>query len=247
MDRMIYTAASGAQSMMTRQDVIANNLANVSTPGFRAEKVAFRVAPIEGQGLATRAFVADSTTGADLTQGSITTTGRTLDVALLGQGWFSVQADDGSEAYTRGGSFALDDQGTLKTAGGRAVLGDGGPISIPPGSSISIGADGTVTATPLTGKSTPQAVGKLKLVNPPASDITRGADGLFRTKSGNPADADPALRVASGSIESSNVNAIEMMTSMISLARQYDLQAKLMQTADSAAQKGTQLLAAGNS
>lgn len=247
MDRMIYTAMSGAQSMMARQDVLSNNLANVSTPGFRAEKVAFRVAPVQGQGLPTRAFVADSTTGADLTPGTITTTGRTLDVAMLGQGWFSVQADDGSEAYTRAGGFQLSDQGALQTASGRAVLGDGGPISIPPDSTITIGADGTITATPRTGKSTPQAVGKLKLVNPPASDITRGADGLFRTKSGAPADADPALRVASGSIEASNVNAIEAMTGMISLARQFDMQTKMMQVADSAAQKGTQLLSAGNS
>ncbi|MDB5805675.1 MAG: flgF [Betaproteobacteria bacterium] len=246
MDRMIYTAMSGAKSMMARQDVLANNLANVSTPGFRAETVAFRVAPVQGEGLPTRAFVADSTTGADLTPGAITTTGRPLDVAVMGQGWLAVQAGDGTEAYTRNGGFQLNEQGALQTMSGQAVLGDGGPIAVPPGNSVAIAADGSVSAIPLTGPKTPISLGRLKLVNPPAADITRGNDGLFRTKSGAPADSDPAVRVASGSIESSNVNPIEAMTGMISLARQFEMQMKLIQTAESNSRKGTQVLASGS-
>ncbi|HEX4328758.1 MAG TPA: flagellar basal-body rod protein FlgF [Burkholderiales bacterium] len=245
MDRMVYVAASGAKSMMSRQDVMANNLANVSTPGFRAEKVAFRVAPVQGSALPTRAFVADSTTGPDLTPGTITTTGNPLDVAVLGKGWLSVQATDGSEAYTRNGGFQLDDQGVLKTVSGQTVLGDGGPITVPPGNKVTIAADGTVSAVPLTGASTPISVGRLKLVNPAESDIIRGNDGLFRTKGGGPADVDPAVRVASGSIEGSNVNAIEAMTGMISLARQFEMQTKLMQIAESNSRKGAEILTAG--
>lgn len=243
MDRMIYTAMSGAKSMMQRQDVVANNLANLNTPGFRAETVAFRVAPVQGGALETRAFAAESTPGADFTPGTITTTGRALDVAVMGPGWLAVQATDGTEAYTRNGGFQLSEQGTLQTMSGQAVMGDGGPIAVPPGNSVSIAADGTVTAIPLSGAKTAIPVGRLKLVNPPTADMTRSTDGLFRQKSGAPADTDPNVRVASGSIEGSNVNAIEAMTSMISLARQFDLQMKLMQTAESNARKGSQVLA----
>jgi len=242
MDRMIYVAMSGAKSMMQRQDVISNNLANISTPGFRAETVAFRVAPVQGDGLPTRAFSAESTPGADFTPGVITTTGRPLDVAVTGSGWLAVQGSDGTEAYTRNGGLQLNDQGVLQTQNGLQVLGDGGPIAVPAGNSVSIAADGTVSAVPLTGAKTPTSLGRLKLVNPPTADLTRGADGLFRTKSGAAADADPAVRVASGAIEGSNVNAIEAMTGMISLARQFEMQMKLLQTAESNARKGSSVL-----
>ena len=243
MDRMIYTAMSGAKSMMQRQDVLANNLANVNTPGYRAETVAFRVAPMEGPGLATRAFSAESTPGADLTPGVITTTGRPLDVAVMGKGWLAVQANDGTEAYTRNGGMEVDDQGVLRTQNGLPIMGDGGPIAVPPGHSVAIAADGTVSAVPLTGAKTPVGLGRLKLVNPPATDVTRSPDGLFRMKNGAPADVDPAVRVAAGSIEGSNVNAVEAMTGMISLARQFEMQMKLLQTAESNARKGSSVLA----
>jgi flagellar basal-body rod protein FlgF len=243
MDRMIYTAMSGARSMMQRQDVLANNLANVNTPGFRAETVAFRVAPVQGEGLPTRAFSAESTPGADFTPGVITTTGRALDVSVMGQGWLAVQAADGTEAYTRNGGLTLNDQGQLLTQNGLSVLGDGGPISVPPGNTVSIAADGTVTALPAGGGKNVISLGRLKLVNPPTADITRGGDGLFRMKNGGQADVDPNTRVASGAIEGSNVNAVEAMTGMISLARQFEMQMKLLQTAESNARKGAQVLA----
>ena len=243
MDRMIYTAMSGARSMMQRQDVLANNLANVNTPGFRAETVAFRVAPVQGEGLPTRAFSAESTPGADFSPGVITTTGRPLDVSVMGQGWLAVQAADGTEAYTRNGGLTMNDQGLLQTQNGLPVLGDGGPISVPPNSTVSIAADGTVTATPANGGKNTVSLGRLKLVNPPTTDITRGGDGLFRMKSGAAADVDTNVRVASGAIESSNVNAVEAMTGMISLARQFEMQMKLLQTAESNARKGAQVLA----
>jgi len=243
MDRMIYTAMSGAKSMMQRQDVLANNLANISTPGYRAETVAFRVAPLQGDGLLTRAFSAESTPGADLTPGVVTTTGNPLDVAVVGQGWLTVQSGDGTEAYTRNGGLMLDDQGVLKTLNGQTVLGDGGPISVPPGNAVTIAADGTVSGTPLGGGKNAIALGRLKLVNPPATGLTRGGDGLFRMKDGSAAELDPAVRVSSGAIESSNVNAVDAMTGMIALARQFEMQMKLLQTAESNARKGAQVLA----
>jgi flagellar basal-body rod protein FlgF len=243
MDRMIYTAMSGAKSMMQRQDVLANNLANVSTPGFRGETVAFRVAPVQGEGLATRAFVSESTPGADFSPGPISSTGRALDVALTSAGWLTVQGADGTEGYTRGGGLTLNDQGVLMTQTGLQVMGEGGPIAVPAGNSVAIASDGTVTGIPLSGAKTPIALGRLKLVNPPTNTMERGTDGLFRVKGGAPADADPAVRLATGSIEGSNVNAVEAMTGMISLARQYEMQMKLLQTAESNARKGTQILA----
>lgn len=246
MDRMIYTAMSGAKSMMQRQDVLTNNLANINTPGFRAETVAFRVAPVQGNGLPTRAFSAESTPGADFTPGIITTTGRSLDVAVLGQGWLTVQGNDGTEAYTRNGGLELNDQGLLQTQNGLPVLGDGGPITVPSGNAVTIAADGTVTASPLSGGKTAISLGRLKLVSPPTAELLRGTDGLFRMKNGSAADVDANVRVASGSIESSNVNAVEAMTAMISLARQFEMQMKLMQTAESNARKGAQILASGN-
>ena len=244
MDRMIYTAMSGARSMMQRQEVLANNLANVNTPGYRAETVAFRVAPLQGEGLQTRAMVAESTPGADFTPGVITTTGQPLDAAIQGQGFFAVQASDGTEAYTRNGGFGVNDQGLLQTQAGRLVLGDGGPISIPPGTVISIAADGSVSGAPAGGGKTTTPLGRLKLVNPPAAELARGPDGLFRTRAGAEAAADPLVRIASGAIEGSNVNPVEVMVGMITLARQFEMQMKLMQTADAAARKGVQLLSA---
>jgi flagellar basal-body rod protein FlgF len=241
MDRMIYVAASGVRATMQRQEVLSNNLANVNTPGYRAESVAFRVAPVAGEGLPTRAFVAESTPGADFTPGVITTTGRTLDVAVQGQGLFAVQGSDGVEGYTRNGGFTINDQGQMVTHAGQAVLGDGGPISVQPGSVLSIAADGSISAaTPGSKSVTP--VGRLKLVNPPTTDLARGTDGLFRLKAGGEAPPDIKVKVASGAIESSNVNAVEAMVGMITLARQFEMQMKLMQTADAAARKGAQLL-----
>ena len=243
MDRMIYVAASGVRSTMQRQEVLANNLANANTPGFRAETVAFRVAPVTGPGLPTRAFVAESTPGADFTPGVITTTGRPLDVAVQGQGFFAVQASDGNEAYTRNGGFHVNDQGLLQTLAGQLVLGDGGPISVPPNTTISIAADGSISGSPAGAAKNVSPIGRLKLVNPAGSDMARGGDALFRMKDGAEAPGDARVRVAAGAIEGSNVNAVETMVGMITLARQFEMQMKLMQSADAAARKATQLLA----
>src|SRR3954447_11737659 len=154
MDRLIYLAMSGAKATMQRQETLANNLANVSTVGFRAELAAFRAVPVEGSGASTRVYALESTPGYDATPGQVAATGRNLDVAMRGAAWLAVQATDGTEAYTRGGSLDVDAQGTLVTTAGLTVLGDGGPIQVPPDVQVAIGSDGTLSATGANGRST---------------------------------------------------------------------------------------------
>ena len=240
MDRMIYLSMSGAKATMQRQDTLANNLANVSTPGFRAELQAFRAVPVQGSGASTRVYALETTTGYDGSAGAITATGRNLDVAVTGSSWLSVQALDGTEAYTRGGSFDVSSDGTLVTRSGLPVLGDGGPIQIPPNAVVSIGGDGTVSAKGTDGKTT--AVGRLKLVTPEAP-LTRGVDGLFRAPDGD-LSADTNARVQDGALEGSNVSPVETMVAMISAARQFEAQMKMLSTAEGNEKAAAQRLSA---
>ena len=240
MDRMIYLSMSGAKATMQRQDTLAYNLANVSTPGFRAELQAFRAVPVQGSGASTRVYALETTTGYDASPGAITSTGRNLDVAAKGNAWLAVQALDGTEAYTRGGSLEVTSDGTLTTRSGLPVLGDGGPLQVPPNSIVSIGADGTVSAKGNDGKNT--AIGKLKLVTPEAA-LTRGEDGLFRAADGE-LSADDKARVQDGALEGSNVSPVETMVAMISAARQFEAQMKMLQTAEANEKAAAQLLTA---
>jgi flagellar basal-body rod protein FlgF len=248
MDRLIYIAMTAAQQLLHQQSVSAHNLANASTTGYKAEATAFRVAPVTGPGLPTRAYAVDTTTGADLTPGALQATGRDLDVAIEGDGFFTVQARDGTEAYTRGGSLSISADGELVTRGGLTVLGDGGPVIVPPDSKVSIGADGTVSVV-TSGQSAAnvQVITRLKLVNPPRNEVVKGGDGLFRTRGGNPADADPAVKVASGTLEASNVNTVAAMVEMINLARQFEMHMKLLQNVEGNDQRAAQLLSANPS
>ena len=245
MDRMIYLAMAGAQQLLQQQAVAAHNLANAGTTGYKSETAAFRVAPVVGPGLPTRAYVLDSTTGADLTPGAVQATGRNLDVAVEGQGFFAVESLDGTEAYTRDGGFDVSPEGQLITRDGLTVLGESGPIVVPPGSKLQIGRDGTVSATAPDESAAVSVLGRLKLVNPAANAVLKGPDGLFRLRSGQPANADPAVSVVAGAVESSNVNAVAAMVDMINLARNFDMQMKLLQNADGNEQRANQLLAAG--
>jgi flagellar basal-body rod protein FlgF len=241
MDRMIYLSMSGAKATMQRQDVLANNLANASTTGFRAELQAFRAVPVRGDGASTRVYALETTTGYDPAAGPAQQTGRPLDVALQGNAWLAVQGFDGTEAYTRMGSLQVDAEGTLMTSGGRTVLGDGGPIQLPPDSTPQIAADGTVTVRQPNGSMTP--VGRLKLVTPEAP-LSRGDDGLFRASEGD-LPADPNARLQDGALEGSNVNPIENMVAMIAAARQFEAQMKMLQTAEKDEQSAGQLLSLG--
>ena len=238
MDRLIYLAMSGAKATMQRQETLANNLANVSTLGFRAELAAFRAVPVEGSGASTRVYSLESTPGYDATPGQVAATGRNLDVAMKGASWLAVQGLDGTEAYTRGGSLDINADGNLVTTSGLTVLGDGGPIQIPPDTQVGIAADGTVSVTDVNGHS--NSVGKLKLVTPEAP-LTRGIDGLFRAGDGD-LSADPLARVQDGALEGSNVSAVETMVAMIAAARQFEAQMKSLTTAEGNDKVASQLL-----
>ena len=242
MDKLIYVAMTGAKHLMLRQENVANNLANANTPGYRAEMTVFRSAPARGDGLPTRVFSVDSTPRADFSPGPIQQTGRALDVALSGAGWIAVADADGNEAYTRNGSLELSPDGVLQTTGGKLVLSDGGPLTVPANSAVSIAADGTVSALPGGAPAIPTVIGIIKLVNPPEEDLQRGDDGLFRPSDGAPAAADANVKLASGSLEGSNVNPVDALVSMISLARQFDVEMKLLQNAEANARSSGQLL-----
>ncbi len=238
MDRLIYLAMSGAKATMQRQETLANNLANVSTVGFRAELAAFRAVPVEGSGASTRVYSLESTPGYDASPGQVAATGRNLDVAMRGASWLAVQGRDGTEAYTRGGSLDVDAEGQLVTSSGLLVLGDGGPIQVPPETQVSIAADGTVSATAANGRST--SIGKLKLVTPEAP-LVRGGDGLFRGSDGELA-ADASARLQDGALEGSNVSAVETMVQMIAAARQFEAQMRSLTTAEGNDKTASQLL-----
>lgn len=238
MDRMIYLSMSGAKATMQRQDILANNLANVSTVGFRAELAAFRAVPVQGSGASTRVYSLESTIGYNDASGTIQSTGRNLDVAMKGNSWLAVQGLDGTEAYTRAGSLDVTADGTLVTRSGLPVLSDGGPITLPANSEVSIAGDGTISAIGPNGKNTP--VGKLKLVTPD-TPMERGTDGLFRSPSGD-LQADPNARLEAGALEGSNVSPVETMVAMIAAARQFETQMKMLQNADQNEQSANKLL-----
>ena len=247
MDRLIYTAMTGASQTLNRQAAVAHNLANVSSAGYRAEEHRLRAVQVQSnspqKGLATRAFAVDASTHTDYTPGPMMITGRPLDMAVQGAGWIAVQLADGSEAYTRNGSFEINVNGIVQTRSGLPVLGDGGPIAIPPDVKISVGVDGTISALPESGaQNTVSVLGRVKLVNPPEADLVRGEDGLFRLRDGGAAPTDERINVAAGSLEGSNVNPAEQMVTMISLARQFELQMKMLSTADANDRAATQIL-----
>ena len=247
MDRLIYTAMTGAKMLTQRHETVSHNLANVSTNGFRAELTAFRAVPVSGPGADTRVASVETTTGADFSQGPITQTGNPLDAAINGRGFFAVQTADGEEAYTRDGAFKVGDDGTLQTRNGLAVVGEGGPLQIPPGQTVLIGRDGTVSAAPDgQGRQNVTQIGRLKLVNPDEADVVRASDGLFRTRSGDQAVADPTVQVAANSLEGSNVNAVEALIGMIAVARQFEMQMKLLSSADQNSRTANQLLSVGS-
>ena len=242
MDRLIYTAMTGAKHILEQQATTAHNLANATTTGFKAQVDSFRAVPILGEGMPTRAFVVDATVGTDYRSGALQQTGRDLDIAVQGQGWIAVQRADGSEGYTRNGDLKINENGQLQTATGLNIMGEGGPIRIPPDATITIGKDGTVsTVSRLATPSQTIIVDRIKLTNPPASTLKRADDGVFVTSNGQAAPLDPTVTVASGTLETSNVNVVDTMVNMISLARQFEMQMKMLENAQNNAGKADQL------
>lgn len=243
MDRLIYLSMSGATHTLGQQATTAQNLANAATTGYRSETNVFRAVPVSGGGSPTRAFVVDSTVGANFTPGPIQQTGRDLDLAVQGPGWIAVQLANGSEAYTRNGSLQISANGVLQSRNGLNVQGDGGPISIPPDSNITIAKDGTVSVVPSGPKpNTVTPIGRIKLVNPAEAQLVKGGDGLFRLKGGGEAQADAGVSLIDGALEGSNVNVVQEMVNMIALARQFDMQTKMLQSAENNSSKASQIM-----
>lgn len=243
MDRSVYIAMTGATQTMRAQDAVSHNLANASTVGFKSELSAFQSVPVLGPGAQTRVNAVAEGIGQDETQGTIQHTGRSLDVAVNGQGWIAVQAADGSEAYTRAGNLQLDQDGNLTDGRGNPVMGTSGPITVSDSSSISIGKDGTISSVPNgQGPDTIAAVGQIKLVNPDTTQMSEGPDGLMHMSDGSTADADDTVTVTSGGLEASNVNPSSELVKMISLSRQYEMQVRSIKTAEDDADDSSKLL-----
>jgi flagellar basal-body rod protein FlgF len=247
MDKALYLGMSGAKQNMLSQRAHANNLANVSTTGFKKDFAQARSMPVFGGHHPTRAYAMAERPGTDLSAGALMQTGRKMDVAIKGDGWLAVQNSLGEEVFTRSGSLQIDVNGLVRLAGGEMVLGNGGPVALPPFDNVQIGADGTVSIVP-TGGPPDQLVevDRLKLVNPPQEALEKGVDGFIHRKADQAIDgeepADAALRVASGFLESSNVNAVEEMISNLQLSRQYEMQVKVMSTANENSEAAARLL-----
>ena len=243
MDHSLYVAMTGAKQIMQAQAVNAHNMANVSTVGFRADTHEFQSFPVYGVGFPTRVNAVATDAGADFSAGTLSNTGRDLDVAVSGKGFIAVQGADGKEAYTRAGDLQITSTGVLQTASGFPVLSDGSVITLPPSSQVAIGGDGTISVVPL-GLS-PAALAqaeRIKLVNPVEKDLVKGTDGLFRLKSGAKAPSDGSVTISSGVLESSNVNMAQSLINMIELQRMYEMQVKGIGAADQNSQAAEKLM-----
>jgi flagellar basal-body rod protein FlgF len=244
MDRMIYIGMAGARQVADAQGVASNNLANANTTGFRADLQQLKSLPLYGPGHPSRAYTGADSPGSDLSPAPLITTGRDLDVGIQGDGWIAVQAADGNEAYTRGGDLQVSAGGILTTGAGHPVLGNAGPVSLPPAERIEIGKDGTISAK-LLGQDTLVVLDRIKLVNPPNAQLNKGNDGLFRLAGGNAADVDASVTLVSGAVESSNVNSVESLVQMMNLSRLFEMQVKVMKEAEATDSASSQLLRPG--
>jgi flagellar basal-body rod protein FlgF len=245
MDRVLYVAMSGAHQTMLAQRANNNNMANSNTNGFRADLSEFRSMPVFGEGYASRVYAMAERPATDFAPGMIRGTDRNLDIAVEGEGWIAVRAMDGTEAYTRAGNLSIDSVGILTTGASHPVLGNGGPIALPQAESIVVGSDGTISIQPVGQPANALVVvDRIKLVKPPQGELVKGEDGLMRLRSGQDAEVSAGVKVVSGALETSNVNIVDSLVTMIELARRYESQVKLMKTAedmDSATDKLLQL------
>jgi flagellar basal-body rod protein FlgF len=244
MDRSLYIAMSGAKQTLLAQTANANNLANTQTTGFKSDLEQFRSRPVYGAGFPTRVYAMNDKPGVDFSTGAMQTTGGDLDVAINGEGYLAVQGADGKEAYTRAGDLHITPEGFLQTGAGLPVLGQDGPITVQPAEKVTIGSDGTISIIPLgSGNATTQVeVGRIKLVKAASENLEKATDGLLRTKDGQPVAADADVRLAQGVLEGSNVNAISAMVDMIELARNFELQTKVMKSVDENSAAGAKLI-----
>ena len=232
MDRMIHLNLRAMQGVLNRQTAIAHNMSNADTTGFKAEIVTAQAKYLEGEGLQSRATVNEYVLTADLNPGAVKETGRPLDIAIGGQGMLAVQAPNGDEGYTRRGDLMMTESGLVTTGDGHPVLGEGGPLTLPPADSVRIAEDGGVWIVPAGGNpNQPQQVDRLRIVSTAGSEVVKGEDTLFRVKNGGVLPSNPDARLRSGALEGSNVNMTEALVDMIETSRAYETQVKLLTTA----------------
>ncbi|NOR69384.1 MAG: flagellar basal-body rod protein FlgF [Methylomarinum sp.] len=233
MDRSLYIAMSGAKQTLLAQTSNANNLANSQTTGFKSDFDQFRSMPVFGPGFPSRVYAMTERPGSDLSMGPLQTTGNELDVAIKGDGWFAVEGEDGKEAYSRSGDLRITPEGRLLTGNGIAVLGDDGPITLPPAEKIDIGNDGTISIIPVgENEAALVVIDRIKMVLPELSNLEKRNDGLMYTKDGSVQVANAGGSLIQGALEGSNVNAVSALVEMIELARNFELQTKVMKSAD---------------
>lgn len=243
MDRLVNTALTAMRGAMARQNVVANNLANVSTSGFRAEIANASTRWIDGQTFRTRAQSAEQVLGANMTQGPVSSTGNPLDIAINGDALLAVQAPDGSEAYTRRGDLQVTDSGLLTTGDGLPVIGNGGPITLPPADQVTIATNGIISIVPRgSDASQPQEIDQLKLASPVGSQIAKGSDSLFHEVNGGILPTDPYAIITPSALEGSNVNASDMLVQMIEASRAWETQIKMIDTAKQIDDGGASLM-----
>lgn len=229
MDRLIYTAYSGMTGSTVRQRVIASNMANAQTIGFRAEMMTTTPMTLKGPSLEARAMTDGEVRGASMAQGSLIETGNPLDVSLTGDTMLSLQAEDGSEVYSRRGDLAISAGGVLQNGDGRPVIGEGGPITVPLGSKVTISVDGGVNvANPETPAQPPQLVGRIKIASTTGSHIEKGLDGLFRVTGGGVLPQDEEAKLTVGSLEQSNVDPTRILVEMVEAQRLFDIRTKVV-------------------
>lgn len=243
MDKSLYIAMSGAKQTLLAQTANANNLANTQTSGFKSDLEQFRSMPVYGPGFPTRVYAMAERPGSNMSPGALQQTGRDLDVAIEGDGWIAVQGADGKEAYTRAGDLRITPEGLLKTGAGLQIMGQDGPISIPSSQKVEIGKDGTISVVPLGANATNLAViDRIKLVKPALNNMEKLSDGLMHTKDGKPVEASADVTLVQGALEGSNVNAISAMVDMIELSKNFELQTKVMKSADDNASASAKLM-----
>jgi len=243
MDKSLYIAMSGAKQTLLAQTANANNLANAQTTGFKSDLEQFRSMPVYGPGFPTRVYSMAERPGTDMSPGAVQQTGRDLDVAIEGEGWLAVKGADSKEAYTRAGDLRVTPDGLLQTGAGLQVMGQDGPISVPPSQKLQIGKDGTISVVPLGANSTNLAViDRIKLVKPALDNLEKQSDGLMHAKDGKPVEASADVTLIQGAVEGSNVNTIGAMVDMIELSKNFELQTKVMKSADDNASASAKLM-----
>lgn len=244
-DKALYVAMTGASATLKAQASVAHNLANADTVGFQATMSGTVAAPVAGEGLGSRVAAAHRTLGVSAAPGAILNTGNATDVALHEGHWLAVQTLDGGVAYTRAGDLKITANGLLTTASGLQVLDQSGaPVAIPPHETLHIGNDGTISVVPLgQPPSTITEAGRLQVVAAQSAQLVRGGDGLMRAAPGTPPLPPAAGAVlTAGALEGSNVDGTAMLVSMIQLARQFEMQVRVLQSGDENARASNSLL-----